>query len=315
LSDVLREPIGLCGAGGHSPARVTVSTAKSMYKVHPEKASILLYDEVHTAAADTVFSGLSKFTQARMYGFSASTECRTDKADLRVEAIFGPVRVHVPYVEGLREGYVANVRALFYEFNMPQAMKYRNPVRRRRELIWRNAPRNGAIAAIARHWESELHNPQILVLTDTFEHVLELARWLPDYDLAFAGVNTKVVERMRREGTLPPRFGRMKAKELTERIRLFEHGALRRMISTGFIGTGVDMKHLDVVVRADGGASEIGNIQFRGRVTRGDTGVYCDLFVTGDDGERRRANARFASCKRDGWNPEVLVLPTPVAHR
>lgn len=300
--------VGQVGGGQNRQCRITVATARSLRKVDPDKIHLLLYDEVHTAAGRDVSKTLMRFCNSRMFGLSASTECRTDRADLLVEAMFGPVRTTVDLLEGQTEGYIPPVEAWFYRFWMPEILAA-TPTARKREAVWRNEPRNHAVAQVVRHWESKLENPQILVMTDALEHVLFLRRHLPDYEIIFASAADEQINKFRELGILYPGFRKRTDREHLQLIRRFETGELRKVISTTTLGVGVDAPGLDVFVRADGGSSEISNIQFRGRVTRGERGIYCDFMIQGDEGEERRSLTRVRSARSAGWPTNVSDLP------
>ena len=99
--------------GGDKPKglkRVTVTTPQSMHKVPPDWPDIILYDEVHTAAADTASEALMNFNKAVMLGFSGTTYGRSDNAEKRIEAIFGPIRIKVPYKEAVAHGMITPVK-------------------------------------------------------------------------------------------------------------------------------------------------------------------------------------------------------------
>jgi superfamily II DNA or RNA helicase len=303
------EHSGQVGGGKNDPNRITVSTAKSLLKIpDPAKVNLLMYDEVHTAAGRDVSEKLMNFVNARMYGLSASTECRTDKADKLIEAIFGPVRVTTDMQEGQIEGYIPPVEAYFYKVYVP-SLQSGTPTQRRRDGIWENQPRNYAVTAIAKSWENTIEDPQILIMTNSLEHVLRLRNLLPDYDIIYASSSAKQLKKFKTAGIIDDSFEPLSDKMREKKIREFECGILRKVISTTTLGTGVDAPGLDVIIRADGGSSEISNIQFRGRVMRGATGIYCDIMDYGDKSMEAKANKRLASAKSAGWPVKVREVP------
>lgn len=308
LVEVFPGEVGMCGNGANNPQRITVTTAKSLMKCHVEKTYMLLYDEVHTAGADGTSKDLMNFMWSKMYGFSASTECRSDKADKMVEALFGPVRCKITYDQGVEEGIVPEIDTHFYKVRL-DPFQHKNPVVRKRTQIWNNPIWNDAVIDVAKHWEKELEDPQILILTDTLEHVLRLWQRMKDYTIIYATFDRKKLEKFMRLKLIPYDYKVPSPREMRDLIRSFEGGGLRKVIATTTLGTGVDLRHLDVMIRADAGASEISNIQFRGRVTRGQFGVYCDFLVDGDNNEEGRSHLRLNSCKRANWKPKIEELP------
>jgi superfamily II DNA or RNA helicase len=316
------EEVGMVGGGMNRPNRVTVITAKSALKPGPQfinSLDTLLYDEVHTAGAPDISEKLVEYRVCRMFGFSASTECRSDGADLVVEGLFGPVRETVTMQEGRDEGYAADVKAYFYRCVAKQSMAFRD-TDRIRETVWRNRIRNDLIARMARDWERRMENPQILIMVATLEHACALGMLLPEYQIVYASADAKKLERLHRSKLIPPQFRRYTPTERQVMDVAIENGEVKRVIATTTLGTGVDLRHLDVFIRADGGSSEVSNIQFRGRVARGKKGIYLDVYdfgdgspFEGDDDEKqgpreRAARKRMASCKKEGWEPEMVVL-------
>lgn len=300
--------VGMVGNGSNDPRRITVATAKSLRKCKIEKTRLMFYDEVHTAAADQVSKDLLLFANCHMYGFSASTECRSDRADLLTEALFGPVRIRIPYQRGVEEGIVPVIDTRFYRLPLTEFRHKNSLVRRYRQVI-SNPVWNNAVARVARYWETQYEDPQILILTDKLEHVINIGNLLPGYEWVYASADKDQIKKFKKKGILPQDWKPCTPKAMEGRIRAFESGALRRVVATTTLGTGVDMRHLDVVIRADGGRSEIANIQFRGRVTRGDHGTYCDFVIEGDETERDRSLERMRSCRRAGWNVKEEDLP------
>lgn len=308
-----RPVLGKLGDGSKCEGRITVSTTKSLSSyADPAKADLVLYDEVHTAAADNISSTLLHFINAKMFGFSASTEARTDNANLLVEALFGPVLYTVTMSDGQREGYIPNVDAYFYEIFVNEVRRS-DPTWRKREAIWQNYSRNTDVAKVARLWEQKLadedgEEPQILVMTDTFEHVACLRKHLPDYEIIYGSIDGRKLKKLQKDGLIDKDFKKRSKKEHDQAIQAFERGDLKKVIATTTLGVGVDAPGLDVIIRADGGSSEISNIQFRGRITRGKRGIYCDFLSTGDDNERRRSQARMRSCKKAEWPVKVVPM-------
>lgn len=308
LVEMFPGEVGRVGCGFNDPRRITVSTAKSLMKCKVEKTRLLFYDEVHTAGADKISQSLVNFMNCKMFGFSASTECRSDDANALVEGLFGPVRITVTYEQGVEEGIVPEIDTHFYRVHLDE-FQHRNPTVRKRHQIYKNADWNDAVKRVAQYWERQFDDAQILIITDTLEHVMRLGQLLPDYEWVYASISAKQIKKFKRWGLIPDNWKPVTGRKMKDKIWQFEAGAVRKVISTTTLGTGVDLRHLDVLIRADGGSSEVSNIQYRGRVTRGQHGVYCDFMVVGDPNERGRSRARFRSCLRAGWNPQEEDLP------
>ena len=106
------------------------------------------------------------------------------------------------------------------------------------------------------------------------------------------------------------------SKKEVEAIRKkFTLGTVRRVIATGIWSTGVDFPQLSVIIRADGGASAIKDIQMPGRVCRisagKDKGILVDIADTFDVWTSRRANTRFKSYEEKQWDIINVNLKQP----
>jgi superfamily II DNA or RNA helicase len=260
ISKYFPEETGITGCGHNDPKRITVTTSKSILKNDPSKVDCIIYDEVHTAGGEKISKNLIQFNKSKMYGLSASVGVRTDSADLAIEALFGPIRTRIELEDGQKEGYIPKVNAYFYKLDIPEVAAS-TTVAKKRKGIWRNSIWNNAISRIAKSWEEELDDPNILVMTDTLEHVLFLKQYLPDYEIIYASIGDEQISKFEGLGILPDDFVKLTDKTRAEKIRAFELGELKKVISTTTLGVGVDAPMLDVLIRADGGSSEISNIQ------------------------------------------------------
>ena len=85
----------------------------------------------------------------------------------------------------------------------------------------------------------------------------------------------------------------------------FEKGILKRVIATDVWGTGVDFPLLQVLIRADGRASEILDTQLPGRATRvsdgKEYGLLVDCMDEWNDTFLRRSNSRKRNYLKKGW--------------
>ena len=81
--------VGRVGGGKKTQGRVTVYTVKSLNHSNYD-ADIVLADEVHELVTDSNRLFLSRYKNARMFGFTASKETRMDNAHHHLEGMFGP---------------------------------------------------------------------------------------------------------------------------------------------------------------------------------------------------------------------------------
>jgi superfamily II DNA or RNA helicase len=315
--------VGQLGQGRREvDARIVVSTFDSLPRVRAERTNILILDEVHACGTANRLDTLSRFVRSRVYGLTASANCRTDGADKAVEAICGPVMTRVTYREAVADGYVPEVDTYFYRCDTPPS-SLENPVARKRHLVWRNGFRNDTVAGVCRHWEKVLRErdgtePQILVLVATIEHMFHLGRLLPEYVPLHDHIDPGLRRRLQGLGLIPPGYRVPTTMEKLRTLREFVDGRIRKAIAQTQAGTGTDTRCLDVLVRADGGSSEVSNIQYRGRVMRGDRGIYADILDVGDPRLAAAAQARLRSARKSGmrvrivdlWDGHRIVAPT-----
>jgi superfamily II DNA or RNA helicase len=294
------QELGRVGGGFNSPRRVTVSTIDSLQRCAVDKCRLFLYDEVHEAAAEERMRKIGGLRNCRMFGFSASPEGRSDGADLAIEAMFGPVIYVLPYQEAESKGRVATITVHVYRVpGVP--ISYDNDVAQFRYGVWRNQLRNQMVAhAASTH---AMQEKQVLIMVDKVEHALHLkANFLPQWPLVHGPVQAEQVRTFRSLGLLPQGPGWLCTSEHREQYRRrFERGTMKFAIATGVWSQGVDFRHLDVLVRADGRSAPISNTQIPGRLSRGQTGLLVDFDDGFDKRFKTRSNARLRHYRGKGW--------------
>jgi superfamily II DNA or RNA helicase len=293
----------------HGPdAEIIVCSSGSLHHIDGDWPEILLFDEVHHAAAPEVFEELTKFQDCRMLGLSASPEDRADNADLLIEAWFGPCSCRITYQEAVDTGTVVPLAV----YMLPVGGTYipkKNDIARDRHNLWRNNIRNRLIAEAARIFSNE----QVMIMTSTVEHALYIKQLLPDFELAHGGISKERRDEFVGLGIMKVDDDLMADKEsIKERMRA---GTLNKVISTSTFREGVDLPKLSVLIRADGQGGTIPSIQMGGRLSRlsdGKTeGILIDLL---DDFEERyinRAKKRMRIYRSQRW--KVTNLPNTAA--
>jgi superfamily II DNA or RNA helicase len=308
--------VGQVGDGRHEFGRVTVYTAASLH--HSDfKADIVLVDEAHELLADESSANLSRFRNARMYAFTASPTGRMDGTDIRMEAIFGRVIFHLSYQEAVTLGLVVPIRVEWCDVKLES-----NPcadledVPKKRWGLWRNKERNAVIAAKAKSFADD---EQVLILVETIEHAVYLRNHLPEYTLVYDQMEAKDWKSYQKEGLLGEAEPLM-TPERKEQLRIaFEAGELKKVISTKMWSVGIDPVQLAALVRADGAASEIMDIQAPGRVARirpdgkKEVGIVCDFRDQFDSTFMRKARQRYANYNRMGWEQTVTDTGPDIA--
>lgn len=303
--------LGFCGTGRQDPRRVTIAVTNSLERCNTD-ANLVIVDECHTALSPSVMKRLNLFRRAKLFGFTASPEGRSDGGDGFMEAIFGPVLVDVTYQEGVSAGNIVQLRVKMYKSSRgPDVSGITNKVYVDRKGIICNKHRNDLVIRAVKELEQELgESAQILVMVDKVEHAYILARELPGY-----AVVTGVVPKERRDALVAEGLMSEDTKTCTdadrERYRkLFESNQLKRAIATRVWEKGVDFRDLTGLVRADGLASPIAACQIPGRLSRlgktvdKDIGVLVDFMDTFSNNLRSRSRARVRSYMNAGWKIE-----------
>lgn len=295
--------------------RIILCSADSLHKLPYSKAHLLLYDEVHTAATERRSRLLcNHYTDAKFIGLTGSHNSRMDGADAVVESIFGPKIAELTYSEAQEAGSVAKINTQFFKIeksiNSPENIEERRSDLKKKYGYWVNMDRNRKIADAAEICPTIIgkKDPQILIICETVEHIFELRRFLPDYEVVYTSVSDKLQNSLERRGLWRNEFTLNKElmktliaegkwdiedfsknknilKELRESgeweqgdymtpskrsylLKEFEEGRLKRVIANYCWKQGIDPVYLDVLIRADGGTSAINNIQLPGRLSR-----------------------------------------------
>ena len=80
--------------------------AGSLHHAIQWKPDVLIADEVHELATDSMFDVFAEFRFARMIGLSANFDDRFDKADFELEGVFGPLVAELSYPDAQKHGLV-----------------------------------------------------------------------------------------------------------------------------------------------------------------------------------------------------------------
>jgi superfamily II DNA or RNA helicase len=282
----------------------------------PEDTDLIFVDEGHEACADEFATALSRFTKARMWMFSASWDLRLDKKDMRAEALAGPIRHVVTYAEAEAHGMVVPIEVVWTDVNMDV-----NPcadfedVAKKRHGFWRNEYRNKLIARDARQFAADT---QVLITVETVEHALELKRHLPEFKLMFAVQGEEDDQWCKKN--YPNEYRSMTDARRATITKAFEGGKLKRVIATTVWNVGVNFKHLEVLIRADGGGTPINDTQIPGRTSRPNkalvkldgevikqVGLIRDYKDQFDRGFQQRAARRAKSYEKHQWKQRTLT--------
>ncbi len=289
---------------------------------HTYLADGVVVHNCHQMGADAYVAQLARFTRARMWGFSASHDCRPDGLDARIAALFGPIRLSISYDEAVANGLVTPIEVRWTGYRCPDnpcaGLSRSDTVGRNRLGLWSNDFRNAAIAADCRR-----HGPneQVLVTVTTLQHALHLKRFLPEFELVYRadGVTPEDRDLYDRHGLWPAGLAPLDAGRKAQLTQAFEAGRLKKVIATTVWNRGVSFNELAVLARGDGGQSAINDRQVPGRTSRLDDGkelsVVYDYPDTFDPGFAQKACKRSASYQAMGWPQRGAVPAAPKGAR
>lgn len=311
--------VGMIGDGEYQPnARILLVSADSLHKA-PGNADLVLVDECHRAGAERFSEWLvAKYRNARMWGLSASHDMRMDNRNLVVEAITGPSRFKVSYAEGVKAGLIVPIQVKWSRVPMTvnPVEGEDDPVERKREGIWCNPVRNEKIARDARRYDADT---QVLITTETIDHAIRLKKLLPEFTLVYSaqGLDWKRRAKYVKKGLLQAEERIMTPERRQWLTRQFEKGKLKKVIVTTVWNAGVSMNFLEVLIRADGGASKINDIQIPGRVSRinrqgKQVGILHDYIDSFDLTFLNRSVSRYKSYKRQRWTQTIPKSALPL---
>ncbi len=295
----------LCTGGKYVPhARITVANADSMHKLD-RSADILLLDEIHELALDRYIEQFYQFPKAKIFGFTASPK-RPDGRHVETEGLTGPVIYSLSYQEALANKSVADIHVewIVPDLIYDEGAMYAPGADRERAAVWRNDARNKCIATRAKQIPDD---DQTLIITKTVEHVYALKELLPDYEVVYAqkSADDQRMLELRAEGLIPEDEPDMTKQRRDQLRKQFESGSLKKVICNYIWSTGVDFRHLAVLVRADASGDSTQNIQIPGRATRvtdaKSKALVIDVWDKHSIGLLSRARIRQKAYDSNGW--------------
>lgn len=283
------------------------------------KADIVLADECHDFGAERASERMAIYDSSVNLGFSATPFSRSDGTNMTVEAIFGPEVFNIDYSKAVEIGRVVPLTVQWHDVILPGDVDPCEFVRADRDDLWKraaywqNTHRNSVIASVARGYDDDT---QVLITCATLEHALFIQRQLPDFELIYAEHGFTGPQGRRQYnnfmswGIITPDFVPMNTERRMAMTSMFEQGRLKKVIATTVFNVGVSFNALQVLIRADGGTTEIANTQIPGRVSRtltdgtktdGYVHDFCDQF---NARAHRRAVARFTDYKQQNWTQQ-----------
>lgn len=299
LKEHAGEEIGQVGGGKRHSRRITVSTYDSLTSVSGiEKCDILIADEAHRAASEEYAKGFAAVTYPlKRFGFTATEDGRSDKAEWMTEALFGPVVVNISYQTSVASGSVVPLEIVVHEnpFGPSQATLdlIRKQSEKDREAIWMNRGRNQLIARDVTTLMGVLGNPQTLILVDKIEHLLALHQELPDFEIAYGNLDQKQLAKLNtRLGSSLTKDDILHLKDRERTRKRFETGEAKRILATSIFATGVSSNYCGLVAVASGSGAPIAFIQSIGRGSRTNEGKSYAVCLLWEDVFSRTYRAR-----------------------
>lgn len=279
------EKVGQVGGGKNHEERITVCTLKSLHKLKT-LPDILIVDECHVIGSEATSAAC--LTAARntfkVVGLSASPNRRPDNAYLIIESICGPIRADISYQTSVKNNSVAQLEVEVYENphgpSEDTIAAFRLQVDKDRMCIWQNTERNKLITKLVNKKLKKNPDLQILVYTERTEHALYLYQLLKFLDFKLVcgdNIPTDRLEAWESQGILED--GAIPKMDRKEALEQFSAGSIRRVICTRVWQKGVSFPELNILVRADGSASEITADQASGRLSRTNDGQKSKALV------------------------------------
>jgi len=318
--ELVPERVGKLGGGvaDTTNRRVVVTTPQSMHKIDADWPDIVVFDEVHQAAASSTANGLMMFNRAKMFGFSGSVDERTDNADKRIEAIFGGSVLKIDYTEGVMQGLITPITLRLYK--VPRGIQtdmYTNDVERLRYPIWSNECRNQRLIAETLRYlnAAENANEQALSLVDKLEHGLYIHQAGIAAGLTIPVVcgrtNDTQMKKLGRYGAFHDNSVVVDDVDDVEAFRAaFGRGEHRVAIGTAALMTGADFPRLSFGVYASSMTTTIAQQQSAGRQMRRSPGkesaTMVDFYDVFCPKAFERTKTRIRNARSEGWNVEIL---------
>lgn len=311
--------LGVVGRVGGGKAatfqRVTVYSADSVHKCpRPDEVDILIGDEVHALVNESRVVALNQhMTRAVRIGLTATTTGRHDGSDSRIEATFGACIFILTQAEAADLGVVMRIHVRWHRVYMrddPIEHVF-DPVERKRRGLWLNPHRNDLIAQVAREYpEAE----QTLIMVETLQHGIEVARRLPEFRLFYArNENAESTIRAAIDNNILDESRAVVDAERADIRRAFVEGSLKKVIATFTWKQGISPDNLSSMIWAAAGSSKISATQGPSRASRivadgsKATPVLDDFSDDFNEGLHRQAMTRKKHYIANGWTHEGLA--------
>ena len=219
--------VGIVTSGKYlKDRRIIVFTIDSLFGEELD-ADLVILDEIHELVTDRYFELLAAYGCPKI-GLTATPDTRFDNLHKRIAALVGDPIYVVDFDEAVKSGLVVPIVVQWCDVLIaPGEIRY-DGMRDRSQAVWSNEKRNQRIAEVAKEFFNL--GQQTLILVTTIEHAYGIHKYLPEFDLCYAGTSSEGYS-----ANYPP----MTNKRRDELRRAFTAGELKGVIATGVWSTGV----------------------------------------------------------------------------
>lgn len=278
---------GMCSGKGVIKGEVMVSTIQSVKKLGDlVRYKCVIIDEVHNASSKSFQDFLRQFGVPLKFGFSASP-AKTGKflEYAKIRQFLGSPIIDVGAPELIENNVMAKPHLYLVKNTCDEFFDYQSSYE---NGIVKNDSRNKIITNICEKYKSG-----ILILVNVIDHGKILQEKIDDS--VFISGETDVEERQKV-------------------IEKFESGEIPVLIASTILQEGISITHMDCMILACGGKSNVAILQKIGRSLRYKKGEktevdYYDFIDNGNKYLFRHAKMRIALYKKAGYNDIKLIDP------
>ncbi len=290
--------VGLYGDGKHDLGKlITVGIGASLTRIKEgsneakffDRTQVVLFDESHILAADTVKSVcIGPLRNAPYRFFVSATQMRNDGKDLLLNSLIGPTVFEYPLKQAVDEGYLSKPN--FHMYTVPSCSDFfsNDTLEMIRAHVYNNDILHKQAAELANKFV-RLCNHQVLIMIENINQFALLIPYLK-YETKFAhgGLTAQTKE------LVDKKYHKADTQEIVDGFNFKEFPIL---VGTGCVGVGTDFQGVETIIYLQGGKSEIKVSQAVGRGTRKPAGKTEFNFIDFDvdinySSLRKQAQAR-----------------------
>lgn len=254
LMNRLGVPVGVVGGGVHIPYHCTVAMmqtiTKPQYEDFIKSFPVVIVDECHHIAAQTMYSIVMNSNAFFRYGFSA-TPWRDDNADLYIEAALSRFIVNITPSQLVNQGRLAKPYVFFIHNPLIPQFNKLSWQKQYTKCIVENEYRNRMIINIAyAMWK---RRKTFLIAVTQIKHGKNLLHLM---EKSFPKIKIRFVK------------GEDETTRKQETLTLLNDRKIHGVIATSVYGEGIDCPTLDCIINGKGQESKIDVIQLIGRGLR-----------------------------------------------